>query len=678
MRLNPLMTREFPTDYEIEGFRLEPARHRLLRGEGVVPLAPKVFDTLLVLLQNRERVLEKEEALRLLWPDVHVEESSLAQNVFALRKALGDSPEGARFVETVPRRGYRFIAAVQEVAEDPPTAEPRQPVRSRAAWTLLGLAALAAGAAFVLGQRSAARAEPEYLKLTFRRGLVRTARFAPDGESSIFSASWDGMPPRLFLARPRNPEGQSLDLPEADVLSVSKHGELAILLRPPLLAGGIGNFGTLARVSQGGGVPKEVLESVHAADWGPDGESLAVVRLVENRSRRLEYPIGHVLYETTPAGCIGTPRVSPDGRYVAFVACKEDLGPAIVVVDGKGNLKRLARSLRWIGALAWGPSGDEIWYSVGAAGLFPEVRAVNLNGKQRLLSRLPGTIEDVSRDGRILLSRGTSVWGIRGQGPGESEERELTWLEGSFATDLSSDGRHVLFGEALEGGGVNGRIYLRPTDGSPAVRLAEGFPGCLSPDGKWALVKLPSLTDFTLLPIGAGESRELVVPDLRAYHARFFPDGRRILWGAETTGRPGRLWVQDLTGGAARPITPERTGAGVVSPDGRFVASIGDDGHFVYPVEGGERKPLLGALPDEWPVEWGSDGRVYVARQDQMPVRVVSVDVEDGERELWREIAPPDRSGVVSIRPLLTRDGRAYVYTYNRFLSDLYLVTGVR
>jgi DNA-binding winged helix-turn-helix (wHTH) protein/Tol biopolymer transport system component len=674
------MGRELTTVYEFEGFRLDAARRRLSRGDEVVALTPKTFDTLLVLIRNRDRVLEKEEALRLLWPDVHVEESSLAQNVFALRRALGDSPEGARFVETVPRRGYRFIAEVRESSADAPDVAPTPGGRRPWVWAAAGLlaaAAIAAGA-YVLGQRSIQRQEPEYLKLTFRRGFVRGAQFAPDGASAYFSASWDGQPPRIFVARPKNPEGQLLDLPEADLLSVSKRGELAILLRPPLLAAGIGSFGMLARVSQGGGVPKELLENVSGADWAPDGESLAVVRLVENRSRRVEYPIGNVVHETPPAACIGGPRVSPDGRYVAFVACKEDGGNSILIADRDRNVRRLARSLRWVSALAWGPSGDEIWYSVGSGSLFPELRAITLAGRDRLIARLPGTIEDVSADGSVLLTRGTSVWGIRGQAPGEKEERELTWLEGSVATDLSSDGRQVLFGEALEGGGINGRIYLRSTDGSPAVRLAEGYPGALSPDGRWALVKRPALADFTLLPIGAGESRELPIPDIRPYLALWFPDGKRLLIGGEVPGHPGRLWVQDLVGGTPRPLTPERTGVGALSPDGRLVATIGDDGHYVYPVDGGERRPLTGARADEWPVQWGDDGRVYVARQDQLPVEVTAVDPASGSRELWREIAPPDRAGIQSIRPLMTRDRRAYVYTYSRFLSDLYLVTGVR
>jgi Tol biopolymer transport system component len=104
---------------------------------------------------------------------------------------------------------------------------------------------------------------------------------------------------------------------------------------------------------------------------------------------------------TAPADCIGSPRVAPDGQRVAFVACKEDQ-PAIVVVDRERKV---------------------------------ELRAVTLGGKERVLARVPGTIEDVARDGRVLVSRGASIWGVRGVAPGESQERELSWLEGSAAVD---------------------------------------------------------------------------------------------------------------------------------------------------------------------------------------------------------------------------------------------------
>lgn len=678
------MAEQFQTIYEFPPFRLEPARRRLLRDGDPIQLTPKAFDTLVVLLRNRERVVDKEEALRLVWPDAHVEESSLAQNVFALRKALGDSPDGSQFIATIPRRGYRFVAEAREVIAVPAAverpADPAPPPPRRwpgPALLALAIAALAA-AAYVAGMRSATAPDPTFQRLTFRRGIVRSARFAPDGRGVIYSAAWDGNNPRLFLARSESPESQPLDLPDADILAVSKKGELAILLDPPLLDFGMGKFATLARVPMTGGTPRPLLEQVQAADWGPDNESLAVVRMVGTISRRLEYPIGHVLYETPPAGCIGSPRVAPDGKGVAFVKCKDPEGPAIVLVDLEGRTKTLLRSRRYIGAIAWSPGGDEIWFTSGATSLFPELRAVTLAGRDRLIAKLPGTIEDVSPEGKTLVSRGVNFSGIRGKAPDEDAERELTWLEGSVAVDVSEDGRSVLFGEALEGGGVNGRIYIRGLDGSPAVRLAEGFPGCLSPDGKSAIVRRPSLESFTILPTGPGESRELALPGIYPYRVRWFPDGKHLLWGADQPGHAGRLWIQSVEGGSPQPITPERTGVGALSPDGRFVATIGDDGHFIYPVDGKERRPMAGAEPDEWPVQWGLDDKIYLVNQARLPVRIVRVEPATGTREIWREFAPTDRGGIVHVELLLTRDTRAYVYTYQRYLSDLYLVGGLK
>ena len=125
--------------YEFGPFRLEPATRRLLRAGESLPLTPKAFDTLLLLVQNNERVVEKEEVLRRVWPDAVVEESNLAQNVFTLRKALGDTPEGARFIATVPRRGYRFVAPVTSLRNGDRTApaetfEVPAPAVARARW----------------------------------------------------------------------------------------------------------------------------------------------------------------------------------------------------------------------------------------------------------------------------------------------------------------------------------------------------------------------------------------------------------------------------------------------------------------------------------------------------------------------------------------------------------------
>ena len=692
------MTEPVSTSYLFGAFRLEPAKRRLLRDGEPLPLTPKAFDTLLLLVQNRERVVEKEEVLRLVWPDAVVEEGNLAQNVFTLRKALGDTPEGARFIATVPRRGYRFVADVTETANGAGSVEARAPVveriaaearapgpRRAAAAALAALAlVLLPAAGYLAGRRAGGAgdesqaAPPKLLRLTFRRGVVRAARFAPEGGSVVYSASWDGGPTRLDLSRLESPEAMELDAPAADLLAVSRSGELALALNPPALYEQMGNFRTLARVPLAGGTPREVLESVEAADWSPDGQSLAVVRKLENRTKRLEYPIGRVLVETTASQCLDKPRVSPDGRLVAFIECEKP-NLKLMVSSGPGEKRTLWTGPEWVSGLDWSPDGSEVWFSTETQFRMPQARAVALDGRLRLLAQLPGAIADVSRDGAVLMTTGRRGAGIRALAPGEREERELTWLEGSAAADLSRDGRTVLFGEMMEGGGFSGRIYLRRTDGSPAVHLGDGHPLALSPDGAWAAVMLHGREGLTLLPTGAGEARTLPLGEVSPYSAEWFPDGRRLLLGGMEPGHEGRLYVLDTVDASLAPVTPEMTGVGVLSPDGRVVATIGHDGHFLYPLDGGARRPLPGLDTHEWPVGWSADGRsVFLRREGEMPMPVSRMDVQSGRKQPWKSLAPLDAAGVIWLEPRLTGAGDSYVYTYHRVLSDLYLVLGLK
>lgn len=693
---NEMNDQEREVSYEFGPFRLEPATRRLLREGAALPLTPKAFDTLVLLVENRERVMEKEEVLRRIWPDAVVEESNLAQNVFTLRKALGDNPEGARFIATVPRRGYRFVAPVvptrngvagASAAARPPHAIEPGPPLSRARWAktaaAVALALLLLLVGYAAGRWKAAPAEgeptqPKLTRLTFRRGIVRGARFAADGRTVVYSASWDGQPSQVFLARPDTPESMKLGAPSAELLSVSPTSELALVLDPSRLLHRMGEFHTLARVPMTGGVPREVLENVEFADWSPDGQNLAVLRKLENRLVRLEYPIGHVLAEGTSRRCFDRPRVSRDGTLVAFVGCDKP-SFSVSVVDAGGVVRTLWQGNEWVSGLAWSPRGDEVWFTTEPQGRLPLARAVDLSGRVRQLAQVPGALSDVSSSGAALVTTGRHRSGIRGQAPGESEERELSWLEGSAAVDLSADGGRVLFGEQMEGGGVSGRIYLRRTDGSPAVHLGDGYPLGLSPDGRWAAVRLHGREGLTFLPTGAGEARTVPTGDVNVYLAHWFADGSRLLVGGMPPGREGRLYVSDPSGGSLRAITPEMTGIGVVSPDGKWVATIGHDGHFLYPVDGGERRPIAGLDQNDWPVAWSSDGQtLYFRREGEMPLSVMRVDVATGREESWKQFLPPDPAGVMWIDPLVTSDGRGYVYTYHRVLSDLYLVEGLK
>ncbi|HWC65504.1 MAG TPA: protein kinase, partial [Thermoanaerobaculia bacterium] len=325
----------------------------------------------------------------------------------------------------------------------------------------------------------------DFQRLSFQRGTILSARFAPDGRTVIYGASWDGNPTRLFSTRPESPESSALMLPDCEILAISGSGLMAVSLDRHW-AGRFIWSGTLAQVSMLGGAPREILEDVQWADWGPDGTSLAVVRNVSGK-HQIEYPIGKVLYQT--AGWISHPRVSPDGRAVAFLdhpAQGNDAG-AVKIVDGDGRVRVLSED--WITAygLAWGPAGREIWFTATRTGVARAIWAVTLSGETRMLLRTPGelTIHDVSKDGGALVTSDNGKVGIVGLPPGQEKERDLSLLDWSRVCDLSPDGKTVLFDESGEGSGANGGVFIRRTDGSPAIRLGDGRAEAFSPDGKW-------------------------------------------------------------------------------------------------------------------------------------------------------------------------------------------------
>ncbi len=526
---------------------------------------------------------------------------------------------------------------------------------------------------------------PTFQRLSFRRGTILQARFAPDGRTVIYGAAWEGDPGRLFSTRPESPESSALTLPDAEILSISRTGQMAISLERRW-AGRFIWSGTLAQVPLSGGAPRELLENVHWADWGPDGSSLAIVRSVAGKTR-LEYPIGKVLYET--AGWISHLRVSPKGDKVAFLdhpVLGDDSG-SVVIVDRDG--KSASLSSEWITAygLAWSGNGDEIWFTATRVGVARSVWAVSLNRQERLLVRTPGelTIQDVSMDGRVLMTSDNGKVGIIGRPPGSEKDRDLSLLDWSLARDLSQDGKLLLFDETGEGGGAYHAVYVRKTDGSPAVRLGEGWAGSFSPDGRWVATTSMASGGRTihLLPTKAGEPRTLPRHNLGIHRDWWLPDGKRILVAANAPGEGLRLFVQDEGGAAPRPITPEGIAIGFfpVSPDGRVVVAQGADGLFYgYPLEGGDPEYIPGLVAEDRPIRFSPDGKsLYAYRRGELPARVFRLRLDSGAKETAAELMPADPAGVVEIvSVLLTPDATSHAYSYHRILSDLFLVEGLK
>ena len=519
---------------------------------------------------------------------------------------------------------------------------------------------------FVAGTRFAAEPTPipTYKRLTFRRGTVTSARFAPDGNTIVYSAAWDGGRRELYTTRPESSESLALNIQGADILAISKTGEMALAQRPPrFLEASFGDPtnsfpATLLQASLAGGAPREVLEDVLFADWTPDGE-LGVVRSIEGRLR-VESPVGNVLYETPDR--IGSFRISPRDGQIAFSERPSGYAGAwqIATIDNNGDKTVLATPGSGDNViLAWSAGADAVWYEIGWLG-GQTIRAVTPSGADRVVQRVPVDLRllDVSEDGRALVSRVNWRVGINCLAHGQTAERDLSWFDASEVADMSSDGKTILITEFGEGGGIERwGVYLRKTTGEPAVRLGAGMAFALSPDGSMALtMSLGPPPELVLLPTGAGEPVRIGNDGIRNYEAMdWMPDGRQIVFAGSAAGQGARCYIQDIEGGEPRPITPEgnRFGLGqkAVSPDGEWIASERADGPpSLFPVGGGETQRIPGVEPEDNFVAWSADGRsILVSPEWEVPHTVYRVDLSTGKRSLWKALAPADLVGVTGI-----------------------------
>lgn len=541
---------------------------------------------------------------------------------------------------------------------------------------------LAASATWIVMERMKPIArQPQFERVTFRPGTIASARFSQDGQSILYSASWDAKVIGLYSSRSNGADLRALELPSSTILSVAKSGELAITLN---------DTGNLAQVRIGGEAPRELLDHVVAADWSPDSKQLAVVR-VQNGQHRLEYPIGKLLYQT--AGYIDSVRVSPHGDLVAFMdhPRPDDDRGSVALVDSNGNKRNL--TLEWIAedGLAWSPDGKEIWFTAALHYDWArDLYAVTPRGRQRLLFSAPGALrlEDVSPDGRALLRLRDRRSEVVAK-DGNETRRLLGWLQLMLTSAISHDGKYAVVTDWGGSGGADYSTYLAKLDGSSPIRLGDGIGGDISPDDARVTAVLPrDPAKVMLLPTGVGEVETVSYPNFRYQFANWASDGRRLVVYASESHRPFRFWIEDTHGGTPRAITPEGTTGTLVILKHTDYVCVRDPhgGASLYPIDGKIPMQVRGVTKLDTILGGRSDSNeIYVSvapstsRQNGVNREIWEVNVSTGRRLAFLEVSPADPDGVVFVgNPHISDDGKHYIMNQTRSLSVLYLASGLK
>jgi eukaryotic-like serine/threonine-protein kinase len=547
-------------------------------------------------------------------------------------------------------------------------------------WAIAALLALALGGTFFLAKGG--KPAVQYTTVTYREGKLEAARFSHDGQTIVYSGEWEGNPRQISMQREGSPESRDLGIPSSTVASVSSSDQLAVLLNCEhvfMLDCG----GTLATVSLSGGSPRDLTGHVAYADWSPDGKQLLLSKY-SAEGATLEFPPGHVLYQQN-AGWFGHPRFSPDGSMIAFEnhpILNDDEGE-IDVVDLNGKQRSLSKGLLSIEGLAWGANGKEVWFASNSAGAgwADTVRAITLSGKERSVLTVPSMrLHDIASDGRILLSRESWRYQLKGSFPGGKGEHPYSWLDNTTPTAISADGKAISFIEGGEVWFVAGEVqsYFRSTDGTAPVSLGPGH-SAVSPDGKWVLFTSRVSRKMMLQPVGLGEPKELPTTGLVEFaSASWSDDGRFIAYEAQTTQKDWNAYVQPVAGGPPVLVRASaRNSYPKLSPDGSMAALRGDRGGiWMYRMNGSPPLALQGAKESEYPIRFANGGKsLLVSEATGHEFVLTLVDLAGGHRTLWKRIETDELDGSNIV---VTPDLRYYAFGAPRYSSVLYIVANVR
>src|SRR5271170_2993078 len=495
--MSPEQLRSKPVDHRSDIFSVGAILYEMLAGRRAFRGETEVDTMTAVLLENP--------------PEIDLEQVRVPESVLQIVRHCLEKEQENRF------QSARDLAFALDTLSSPSSGRrtrlggPRkQP--SVVPWAVAGVL-LAATLLLLANQWRGHAAPPTYQRLTFEQGTVYSARFAPDFRGIVYGAAWNDKPLQIFSTVGDSLLAQPLNLTDANLLAISRSGELAVALHGAHLAH-LETEGMLARSPLAGSSPREVLEDVSWADWGAN-DQLAVVHHAQG-SDRIEYPIGHVLYESK--GSISHLRFSPRADKIAFMdhPTRWDDRGSVMVVDLGGHASALSPEWESEDGLAWSPDGKEVWFTAVEKGLNRDLHTVSMSGRTRRILDLPEgmTLQDVAPDGRVLVSLDHERLAMA-TAARNGKSADLSWHDWDVAKDISGDGQSVLFEDASEAAGPHYSLAIRNIDGTPPVQLGKGSSGGLSPDGKWVISILPgSPGQVTLVPVGPGQPRTIATPGL--------------------------------------------------------------------------------------------------------------------------------------------------------------------
>jgi Tol biopolymer transport system component/DNA-binding winged helix-turn-helix (wHTH) protein len=642
--------------YRFGPFVLNPASRLLLREEQPVPITTKVFETLVVLVENRGRVVTKDELLLRLWPDTTVEEANLAQNISTLRKALEDNPKDHRYIATIPGRGYSFVAGVTEIAKQQNMTEPsanevtppaisvantlpriysfRSVIRWVAPVLLIGIAAF-----FYF--RNIPRSPDFYssVPLTSYVGSEICPSFAPDGERVAFA--WNGekqdnfdiyvkqigegtllrltSDPKPDLSPAWSPDGRTIAFLR---LNSDEKGE--ILLMPSVAAG---PARSLAAVT----APLTLYPQSKFIAWSPDGKwlvvsdapsyggvmSLFLLSVETGEKRRLTLPPNE--YDDVD------PAFSLDARHLAFAryiganGSSSDLYVLNLSPDlqPEGSPERITFYNRHLASPVWSSDGRSILFTRSELAGNHSVWRIDLSGARKSeplpLSADSSTALDVARRGnRLVYTRELSTTTVMAADLPLPKSRSgwrinpRPWMgstPGTLGTQnpqFSPDGQQVAFQSDLSG---TGEIWISNRDGSHARQLTHtgaivsNFPRW-SPDGKNIVFhsRPKGLASLYVISAEGGAARRLDTGEVDDIAPSWSHDGKWIYFTSRETG-DAQVWKMPASGGPRIQVTKRSGSVPLESDDGQYLYYITNQNVlWRLPLAGGEETQVLSDL----------------------------------------------------------------------------------